>query len=1206
MNINMSKKLLKGIGLLGGLLLLIPLFSSGATILFPSGGGTGTSTPPTYGKVLVGNAGGTYDVVATSTLGITQDLSGYVPYTGATSNLNLGINSLILNSLNGPLQANNGVVSATTSVGVMYGGTGITSPPSYGQFLMGNAVSGYSLVSTTTNALGLVAGSDTQVQFNDSGIFGADSNFIWNKTTDRLGVQVTSPQASIHAAAVTGSGLDDVVTGSATLTTESSLTAPTVAITKIAMPAGGGGGGVSYVNSGAGTAIGSANGTVYYFRIYPSLDIGGGIYYKSQNYEEVSNMDPNDSQSYDIQVSWGTVTISGETVIYFVEYSTDGASFSPLGVYSSTSETFTGLSGSDPTTAWPTFYTSAPAGTAPTPFDSGSASAVDIGAGGLNEIPATIYVEVDSVTTILGTDYVSGTPTGGSFDDSGTGTYNAQVSWNDPGGSQTNAIVRVTQDGGSTWYYQYVGGTTGPYTFTSLSNDAAAQARWGQTYSGGGSTQYDFTPYDIGTSPSGGTFYSSAGTGYNTTVTDTNYYIFKHVFTGLSGTAKIVENESNTYGKVVSATPFYDVGYTSWADGVVVTPNSYGFTGSNQNRDYEITSYDSSLPLYGDTPLIVSTVSGSGSKYVALAWTLPSGVTKVKIRRQVNGGGYNDAKIVTGSSFDDDSIATWSDTTTVTPTSIVLGAGRFDKSLTTITDTGQLSVVDITGSGTRYSKISLGYADDSSSAPTYNGHIITTSSTGYLDLVSSGSRFNFTTTQGGTPMVILGNVNTFNNNSNSSAHFTVKGANDAGLVNIRVDRDTVGFGQAQSGSDPATTVIIQPARSTDLALILVGHGSQASTFDFFRTQTSGGSFGGSITVGGHFRAGAGDATNPSLAFRADSNTGLYNVSADVIGVVTGGTERERRSATGRYFGSGVAATDQIHITAGTTSVAPLRFTTGSLTTGGNIRTGQVQMLTDKLHFTITTGTAVKEIALNDIALTSGRVPFATTNGRFTDDADFTFATDTLTVTKLVTTLGTLTANAGGTTDGMFWNDTTQKAHAVYEAGVKQMLSGIIFTQTADETIANSVAETSILGTGVGTVTLPANFFVAGKTIRVRVRGHISDTGSPTVQVKAKLGSTTILDSTAITLLGSALANDYFEIEFGITCRTTGGTGTVQGSGTVLYDKGSQSANAISLVNTSATTIDTTASQAIGVTFQWGTADAANTITSQLTSIEVLN
>jgi len=40
----------------------------GATYIFPYDGGTGTSTSPTYGDILVGNAGGTYTLTATSTL----------------------------------------------------------------------------------------------------------------------------------------------------------------------------------------------------------------------------------------------------------------------------------------------------------------------------------------------------------------------------------------------------------------------------------------------------------------------------------------------------------------------------------------------------------------------------------------------------------------------------------------------------------------------------------------------------------------------------------------------------------------------------------------------------------------------------------------------------------------------------------------------------------------------------------------------------------------------------------------------------------------------------------------------------------------------------------------------------------------------------------------------------------------------------------
>lgn len=70
-------------------------------------------------------------------------------FTGAQT-LNGG---LTIASLNGPLQANNGVVSATTSVGVLYGGTGLTSAPTFGNILVGNALGGYTL--TSTSSLGI-------------------------------------------------------------------------------------------------------------------------------------------------------------------------------------------------------------------------------------------------------------------------------------------------------------------------------------------------------------------------------------------------------------------------------------------------------------------------------------------------------------------------------------------------------------------------------------------------------------------------------------------------------------------------------------------------------------------------------------------------------------------------------------------------------------------------------------------------------------------------------------------------------------------------------------------------------------------------------------------------------------------------------------------------------------------------------------------
>ena len=72
------------------------------------------------------------------------------------------------------------------------------------------------------------------------------------------------------------------------------------------------------------------------------------------------------------------------------------------------------------------------------------------------------------------------------------------------------------------------------------------------------------------------------------------------------------------------------------------------------------------------------------------------------------------------------------------------------------------------------------------------------------------------------------------------------------------------------------------------------------------------------------------------------------------------------------------------IAAGT---APLVFTSGvSLTTPV---AGSVEFTTDNLYFTITTGAARKNLTLDE-GLTSGRVSYATTNGRLTDSANLTF------------------------------------------------------------------------------------------------------------------------------------------------------------------------------------------------------------------------
>lgn len=97
-----------------------------------------------------------------------------------------------------------------------------------------------------------------------------------------------------------------------------------------------------------------------------------------------------------------------------------------------------------------------------------------------------------------------------------------------------------------------------------------------------------------------------------------------------------------------------------------------------------------------------------------------------------------------------------------------------------------------------------------------------------------------------------------------------------------------------------------------------------------------------------------------------------------------------------YVGGGIQTPSaRLHIAAGTTSAgtAPIKLTSGSLMTAAEA--GGIEFLTDKLYATITTGAARKELTLNDSALTSGRIPFTTTNGRLLDSSNLTYSTNVI-------------------------------------------------------------------------------------------------------------------------------------------------------------------------------------------------------------------
>lgn len=158
-----------------------------------------------------------------------------------------------------------------------------------------------------------------------------------------------------------------------------------------------------------------------------------------------------------------------------------------------------------------------------------------------------------------------------------------------------------------------------------------------------------------------------------------------------------------------------------------------------------------------------------------------------------------------------------------------------------------------------------------------------------------------------------------------------------------------------------------------------------------------------------------------------------------------------------------------------------------------------------------------------------------------------------------------------------------------------------FIQTSSVSVTNTVTETTLTGSGVGTLTIPANALVAGTTYRIRADGYMSDLLTPSLDVKFKFGSTAIDDTSAtalVTLTGTA----QWTYTGTVTCRTTGATGTVQCQGLFAYYNGTTPL-VLNSPNTGTATIDTTASQAVTLTAAWGTANAANSITCTNLSLE---
>lgn len=160
----------------------------------------------------------------------------------------------------------------------------------------------------------------------------------------------------------------------------------------------------------------------------------------------------------------------------------------------------------------------------------------------------------------------------------------------------------------------------------------------------------------------------------------------------------------------------------------------------------------------------------------------------------------------------------------------------------------------------------------------------------------------------------------------------------------------------------------------------------------------------------------------------------------------------------------------------------------------------------------------------------------------------------------------------------------------------------IYAQTANSTvITGTTVETSIINGGVGTLTVPANGFSIGDSFNAELSGVVDAANNQTIRIKVKTGSVILLDS-GVQNLTSSITDDIWTLSIDFTIRQLGAAGvaSIASFGRFSYAKtntGSVEGFGMNTINS--TTFDTTISNTLDVTVQWGSDNAGNSIYSDI-------
>lgn len=158
----------------------------------------------------------------------------------------------------------------------------------------------------------------------------------------------------------------------------------------------------------------------------------------------------------------------------------------------------------------------------------------------------------------------------------------------------------------------------------------------------------------------------------------------------------------------------------------------------------------------------------------------------------------------------------------------------------------------------------------------------------------------------------------------------------------------------------------------------------------------------------------------------------------------------------------------------------------------------------------------------------------------------------------------------------------------------------LFAQIAlGANITSSSGEANLLGTGVGSLSVPANAFKVGDSFTANICGHLSSANNQDIHIRVKSNGNLIADAGVFRL--TIATNKHFELTLNFTVTKIGGLGVAElfTNGQFTYNKNSNNnIEGNNFANIDSTMFDTTITNNLSITAQWVTSDVSNSIQSQ--------